>query len=122
KIKTKKLIIGYDHRFGKNREGNFEYLVNRSKKFGFEVEEIPREDIESIGVSSSKIRKALSEGDIKTANLYLGKPFHLSGKVVKGEQRGSKMNFPTANISLSSDDKIIPKDGVYAVRVLCLGK
>lgn len=115
RIHTRKLVIGYDHRFGKNREGSFEYLQQHSQEFGFELEEISREDVEEIGVSSTKIRKALESGDIRTANLYLGRPYELNGLVVKGQQIGRSIGFPTANIHVPNDYKLIPKDGVYAV-------
>ena len=115
RIHTRKLVIGYDHRFGKNREGSFEYLQQHSQEFGFELEEISREDVEEIGVSSTKIRKALEFGDIRTANLYLGRPYELNGLVVKGQQIGRSIGFPTANIHVPNDYKLIPKDGVYAV-------
>ena len=117
KIGTKVLIIGYDHRFGKNREGGFDYLLENSEKYGFEVEEIPREDIDSIAISSTKIREALADGDIENANKYLGQQFILTGKVVQGNQKGRTIGFPTANLSIVDPDKIIPKDGVYAVFV-----
>lgn len=117
KIQTKKLVIGYDHRFGKNREGSFEYLQTHSREFGFELEEISREDVDQIGVSSTKIRKALESGDIQTANLYLGRPYEVNGLVVKGQQIGRLIGFPTANIHVPNDYKLIPKDGVYAVEV-----
>ena len=115
KIQTKKLVIGYDHRFGKNREGSFEYLQTHSSEFGFELEEISREDVDEIGVSSTKIRKALESGDVQTANQYLGRPYELNGIVVKGQQIGRSIGFPTANIHVPNDYKLIPKDGVYAV-------
>ncbi len=115
KIQTKKLVIGYDHRFGKNREGSFEYLQTQSSEFGFELEEISREDVDEIGVSSTKIRKALESGDVQTANQYLGRPYELNGIVVKGQQIGRSIGFPTANIHVPNDYKLIPKDGVYAV-------
>ncbi|AMQ57036.1 bifunctional riboflavin kinase/FAD synthetase [Algoriphagus sanaruensis] len=115
RIHTRKLVIGYDHRFGKNREGSFEYLQQHSQEFGFELEEISREDVEEIGVSSTKIRKALESGDIRTANLYLGRPYELNGLVVKGQQIGRSIGFPTANIHVPNNYKLIPKDGVYAV-------
>ncbi len=121
RIRTKRIIIGYDHRFGKNREGGIEFLISHKKRFGFEVEEIPREDVENIGISSSKIRKALLEGDILTANNYLGMSFHIQGKVVKGDQIGRKIGYPTANIQVADNDKLIPKDGVYAVRTIVKG-
>jgi riboflavin kinase/FMN adenylyltransferase len=115
KIKTKKLIIGYDHRFGKNREGSFEYLQANSAEFGFEMEEISRQEVDYIGVSSTKIRKALEEGDLETAKGYLGRPYELTGIVVRGKQIGRSIGFPTANIQIQTDYKLIPKEGVYAV-------
>ncbi|SEG13148.1 bifunctional riboflavin kinase/FAD synthetase [Algoriphagus boritolerans] len=114
-IKTRKLVIGYDHRFGKNREGSFDYLKSNSAEFGFELEEISRQDVEEIGVSSTKIRKALESGDVKTAATYLGRPYELNGIVIKGQQIGRSIGFPTANIHVPNDYKLIPKDGVYAV-------
>jgi riboflavin kinase / FMN adenylyltransferase len=115
KIGAKALVIGYDHRFGKNREGGFEYLKENAESFGFEVMEIPRHDVESIGISSSLIRNALLEGDVKQAALLLGANYTLSGKVVKGKQLGRTLGFPTANIYVMEDYKLIPSDGVYAV-------
>ncbi|MBC6366132.1 bifunctional riboflavin kinase/FAD synthetase [Algoriphagus sp. AK58] len=115
KIQTKKLVIGYDHRFGKNREGSFEYLQDHSQELGFDLEEISRQDVDDIGVSSTKIRKALESGDIKTATNYLGRPYELNGLVVKGQQIGRSIGFPTANIHIPNDYKLIPHDGVYAV-------
>jgi riboflavin kinase / FMN adenylyltransferase len=117
KIGTKKLVIGYDHRFGKNREGGFDYLQANAQKYGFEVEEILRQDVENIGVSSSKIRKALAEGDVPTANHFLGRNYSLSGIVVKGKQLGRTIGFPTANVLTNESDKLIPHKGVYAVKV-----
>ncbi|OOG73717.1 bifunctional riboflavin kinase/FAD synthetase [Algoriphagus sp. A40] len=114
-IQTKKLVIGYDHRFGKNREGGFEYLKANSSTFGFELEEISRQDVEEIAVSSTKIRKALESGDVKTAESCLGRPYELNGLVIKGQQIGRSIGFPTANIHIPNDYKLIPKDGVYAV-------
>lgn len=122
KIGTKKLVIGYDHRFGKNREGSFEYLQENSSEFGFELEEISRQDVDAIGVSSTKIRRALESGEVSTANQYLGRPYELNGLVIKGQQIGRSIGFPTANIHIPNDYKLIPKDGVYAVRALVLGK
>ncbi len=122
KIHTKKLVIGYDHRFGKNREGSFDYLKSHSHEFGFELEEISRQDVDEIGVSSTKIRQALEIGDIKTANRYLGRPYELNGFVVKGQQIGRSIGFPTANIYIPSDYKLIPRDGVYAVEIRVEGQ
>lgn len=120
-IDTKKLVIGYDHRFGKNREGSFEYLKTNSTSFGFELEEISRQDVDEIGVSSTKIRKSLESGDVKTAMTYLGRPYELNGIVIKGQQIGRSIGFPTANIHIPNDYKLIPKDGVYAVEALVGG-
>jgi riboflavin kinase/FMN adenylyltransferase len=111
-----KLIIGYDHHFGKNREGNLEQLTEYSHLFDFEVEEIPAQDINDVSVSSTKIRKALADKNIKTANKYLGYNFMLSGKVVNGKQLGGQIGFPTANISIEETYKLIPKTGVYIVK------
>jgi riboflavin kinase/FMN adenylyltransferase len=117
-IGTKKLVIGYDHHFGKNREGSFEQLKLNAPKYGFEVEEIPRQDIDHVGVSSTKIRKALEEGDIETATHFLGKPYSLTGRVVAGDKLGRLMGYPTANIETDTRYKLIPMDGIYAVTVL----
>ena len=114
-IGTKKLVIGYDHRFGKNREGSFEYLKDNSSQFGFEVEEIPQEDIDHVGVSSTKIRKALEAGDVETAIKYLGYFYMLSGSVAEGDKLGRTLGFPTANLVIDEPLKLIPAHGVYAV-------
>lgn len=117
KIGTKVLVIGYDHRFGKNREGTFEHLKDFSSLYGFEVEEIPEQDVDEVAVSSTRIRLALEAGDIKTANKYLSKPYSISGMVVKGKQLGRTIGYPTANIVVLDPAKLIPADGVYAVEV-----
>lgn len=117
KIKTNTLVIGYDHRFGKNREGSFEHLKESSSLYGFEVEEIPEQDIDDIAVSSTKIRNALLNNDIQKAQKYLGNSYSLEGKVVKGKQLGRTIGYPTANIEVENTFKLIPQDGVYAVRV-----
>ena len=116
-IGTKKLVIGYDHRFGKNREGSFEQLKLNASAYGFEVEEIPRQDIDHIGVSSTKIRHALEAGDIETATHLLGMPYRLTGRVIKGDKLGRLLGFPTANIEVDTKYKLIPSDGIYAVMV-----
>lgn len=117
KIGTKKLVIGYDHKFGKNREGSFEYLQKEAATYGFEIQEIPRQDLDYIGVSSTEIRKALSAGEVSKAALYLEQNYQLKGLVIKGKQLGRKIGFPTANIKVTDSEKLIPSDGVYAVRV-----
>ena len=122
RIKTKKLVIGYNHRFGRNREGSFEYLARNAKRYGFDVEEIPKQDLDDVAISSTIIRKALASGDISHANLYLGRPYDLEGMVVKGDQLGRKIGFPTANLQIHENAKLIPADGTYAVYVDFQGK
>lgn len=116
-IATKKLVIGYDHRFGNNREGSFDYLKANSGKYGFEVEEILRQDIDDVAVSSTKIRNLLLEGDLSEATLLLGSPYSLRGRVVKGKKIGRMIGFPTANIEIDFKHKLIPADGSYAVKI-----
>ncbi len=121
-VGTKKLVIGYDHRFGKDREGGFQHLVDNANNYGFEVEEIPRQEVANIGISSSKIRKALFEGEIESANEFLGRPYNISGQVVTGDQIGRDMGFPTANILVNDQFKLIPSVGIYAVKVEISGE
>ncbi len=116
-IGTKKLVIGYDHRFGKNREGSFEQLRVNGPTYGFDVEEIPSQDVDHIAVSSTKIRQALEIGDLKNAQHLLGRTYSISGRVVKGDKLGRLMGFPTANIELETHHKLIPMEGIYAVKV-----
>ncbi|MCB0738552.1 MAG: bifunctional riboflavin kinase/FAD synthetase [Bacteroidetes bacterium] len=116
-LKAKKIIIGYDHHFGRNREGSLAILRDYSPIFGFDVEETPAQQIDEINVSSTKIRNALLEGHVDQANHYLGYNYFISGKVVSGFKRGSRIGFPTANIQVNHPNKLIPKDGVYAVRM-----
>lgn len=118
KLKIKTLIIGYDHHFGRNREGNIELLKELAPIYDFEVIEIGAKEIDEVNVSSTKIREALNNGDVSLANLYLGEAFEINGKVVHGQKLGTKIGFPTANIDIESNIKLIPKDGVYAVKVL----
>ena len=115
-LKVQKIIIGYDHRFGRNRKADIQDLKLFGQQSGFEVEEIPAQDIEEVAVSSTKIRRALDEGDIETANKYLGYPYLLSGTVVKGKGIGKTLGFPTANIQLQEKDKLIPGKGVYVIQ------
>ncbi len=117
KIGTTHIIIGYDHRFGKDRSGGLAELQNHALEFGYEVEEIPEQDIDDVAISSTKIRNALLSGDVKTAENFLGYPFHLSGKVIKGDQIGRTIGFPTANLFVEESYKLIPSDGIYAVSV-----
>jgi len=118
KTNTKRLYIGYDHHFGNNREGNIDFLKANASQFGFVVEEIPRQDIDSIGVSSTKIRNALLQGDVAFAKSLLGRNYSLQGIVVHGEKNGRKLGFPTANIEIPESYKLLPGDGAYAVRVM----
>lgn len=115
-LNISKLIIGYDHHFGKNREGNIEQLTEYSQLYDFSVEEIPAQDIDQVSISSTKIRKALAAGHLKTANNYLGYNYMLTGTVVNGKQLGGKIGFPTANINIKETYKLIPKTGVYVVK------
>jgi riboflavin kinase/FMN adenylyltransferase len=116
-IKVSTLIIGYDHQFGRNREGNFEYLKELSELYGFDVKEISAQDINDINVSSTKIRIAIELGDIPLANEYLGYTFPLIGKVIEGKKLGNTIGFPTANLLIEDKTKIIPKPGAYVVYV-----
>jgi len=113
----KTLIIEYDHRFGKNRCGSFDDLKEAAPTYDFQLQKIDAQEIEDVTVSSTKIRKAVSEGDMKQAQKYLGHSFSLSGDVVKGDQIGRTLGFPTANIKVPEAYKLLPGDGVYAVRV-----
>ena len=121
-LKTETLVIGYDHRFGSNREGNIETLKQLSSTYNFKVEEIPAQEINQLNVSSTRIRRAIDEGDVVTANEFLGYPFFVSGIVVKGKQLGRTIGYPTANIFVEDKDKLIPKIGVYAVNVIVENK
>lgn len=116
-IGTRKLVIGYDHRFGRNREGSFEQLKIDGPTYGFDVEEISRLDIDNSAISSSKIRKALDEGDVATASSLLGRPYSISGRVIHGDKLGRVLGFPTANLDLDAHDKLVPAEGIYAVRI-----
>ena len=115
-LNISKLIIGYDHHFGKNREGNIKQLTEYSQLYDFTVEEIPAQDIDDVSVSSTKIRRALHAGNLKTANNYLGYNFMINGVVVNGKQLGGKIGYPTANIDVKESYKLIPKTGVYVVK------
>ena len=115
-LKISQLVVGYDHRFGRNREATIDDLKSFGLDYNFTVDEIPSQDIESIAVSSTKIRNALNKCDLKTANQFLGRPFGLTGTVVKGDGIGKKFGFPTANIQVKQDYKLRPQNGVYLVR------
>ncbi|MDB2521354.1 bifunctional riboflavin kinase/FAD synthetase [Flavobacteriaceae bacterium] len=121
-IGISKLIIGYDHRFGRNREATVEDLKQFGMDYNFTVEEIPAQDIESIAVSSTKVRNAIDSGEIKKANQYLGRPFSLNGTIVEGDKIGREMGYPTANLEIEEDYKLKPQNGVYLVQTSLVDK
>lgn len=112
---VRKIIIGHDHRFGKNRMAGYADLVDYGEEFGFSVEQIPAQEVADVSVSSTRIRKAISEGRIELANSYLGYNYLLSGIVVEGQRLGRTIGFPTANIAVTDPSKLIPANGVYVV-------
>ncbi len=115
-LRTKKIIIGYDHRFGRNRNANIQDLIAFGNTLDFDVEEIPAQEIDDVSVSSTKIRNALIKGDIETANNYLHYPYMLTGTIKKGKGLGKQFGFPTANLHIAEEYKLIPKNGVYVVK------
>lgn len=122
KLKIKKIILGHDHRFGKNRSASIDDLIIFGKKYNFEVEQISAQKIDQVAISSTKIRTALLEGNITLASQYLGYQYSFSGKVVKGKQLGRTIGFPTANIQIDEEYKLIPKNGVYIVKSIISDK
>ena len=114
-VGARQLVIGYDHRFGRNREGGFDYLSQHANRYGLRVEEIRREDVDAVGVSSTRVRRALLAGDIATANRYLGYAYPLTGRVVDGQKLGRTIGYPTANLELPEPLKLVPARGIYAV-------
>ncbi len=116
-LNTHKLVIGYNHHFGRNREGSFEHLKEYAPLYGFEVEEISAQLIDDVSISSTKIRNSLLSGDVSKAADYLGYNYPLKGQVIEGQQIGRTLGFPTANLKVLDGSKLIPKDGVYAVHV-----
>jgi riboflavin kinase/FMN adenylyltransferase len=122
KFHVKKIVIGYDHRFGKDRTANIEDLISFGKKYGFDVEQISVKEIEEVSISSTKIRNALSEGNIELVNNYLGYQYHFTGVVTKGQQLGRTIGYPTANIVLLEEYKLLPQNGVYVVQSVIGGK
>jgi riboflavin kinase/FMN adenylyltransferase len=115
-LKVSKLMIGYDHRFGRNREATVKTLKSFGLDYNFKVDEIPAQDIESISVSSTKVRKAIRSGDFKLVNKFLSRPFNLSGKIIKGDELGRKIGYPTANLKIFEKYKLKPQNGVYLTR------
>lgn len=116
KLNIGKIIIGYDHRFGRNRTADINDLIAFGKQYNFDVEQISAEEINQTPVSSTKVRNALLEGNIAQANSFLGYPYFITGKVIHGKKLGRKLGFPTANISVEEKYKLIPKNGVYVVK------
>ena len=116
-FKPHTIIIGYDHRFGKNRSGNYELLEVKGQEFNYKVKEIPEHILHNITISSTKIRTQLLEGNISTANELLGYDYFFSGNVITGKQLGRTIGFPTANLAINNESKLIPGNGVYAVTV-----
>ncbi|WP_088340298.1 bifunctional riboflavin kinase/FAD synthetase [Robiginitalea sediminis] len=121
-LKARKVIIGYDHRFGRNRTASIQDLIAFGNLYDFEVEEIPAQEIRDVSVSSTKIRNALETGDLETANAYLGYPYMLSGIVKPGKQLGRTLGFPTANLQVGATYKLIPANGVYTVSSTLSGR
>ena len=117
KIGTRKIIIGYDHRFGKDRQGGLADLQQAAPVYGFEVIEIPEQDINHVAVSSTRIRQALLRADIEQANAFLGYPFFITGKVIRCNQIGRQIGYPTANLLVEESYKLIPADGIFAATV-----
>jgi len=122
KLKVSRLVIGYDHHFGKDREGQLQHLQEYGKKFNFKVEEVKAQKIEDTAISSTKIRKALMVGDLITANKFLGYYYSFRGQVVKGDEIGGTIGFPTANLLPDDSAKLIPGDGIYAALAEFKGK
>ena len=116
RLNIQKIIIGYDHRFGRNRTANIDDLINYGEQYGFEVEQISVQEINEISVSSTKIRQALIEGNMALANDYLGYDYFITGTVIQGKQLGRTINFPTANLAIQENYKLIPQNGVYIVK------
>ncbi len=116
KFKIQKIIIGHDHRFGKNRTADIHDLIAFGKQYGFEVEQISVQEIEEVSISSTKIRKAITDGNMTLANDYLGYKYFLTGTVSKGKQLGRTIGFPTANLIIKENEKLIPKNGAYVVK------
>jgi riboflavin kinase/FMN adenylyltransferase len=115
-LKAKKIIIGYDHRFGRNRTADISTFKDFGEQYGFVVEEITKQDVDDVAVSSTKIRTALQKGQIEKANAFLGQPYMLTGTIVKGKGIGKTLGYPTANIQIEEAYKLIPKNGVYIVK------
>ena len=118
RLNVKKMVIGYDHQFGKNREGNIKFLQDVSETYDFEVIEISAEEVDEVNISSTKIRRTIEAGEMELARKFMGEPFELFGKVIDGQAIGRELGYPTANIDIESEIKLIPKFGVYAANIL----
>jgi riboflavin kinase/FMN adenylyltransferase len=121
-IGVKYLVVGYDHHFGRNREGDIQLLREYAETFAFQVEEIAAQTLEEVNISSTKVRNAIKDGDVAAAERYLGYAYRLAGLVVEGEGRGRQLGFPTANVIPLSQEKLVPSVGVYAVEVVMGGR
>jgi riboflavin kinase/FMN adenylyltransferase len=121
-FKIKKIIIGHDHRFGRNRTATIDDLINFGETYDFEVEQISAEEINEVSISSTKIRNALLEGNIELATNYLGYDYSFTGIIIKGKQLGRTIGYPTANIEMDEDYKLIPNNGVYIAKSVLNGK
>jgi len=122
KLHPHTLIIGYDHQFGKGRKGNYELLEEYGSRLGFEVKEIPKQVLQQSAISSTRVRKALLHQDIETAKLLLGYDYFFEGVIIHGDQIGRTIGYPTANIQINNEEKLVPGDGVYAVQVVIESK
>ncbi|MFN8278295.1 MAG: bifunctional riboflavin kinase/FAD synthetase [Chitinophagales bacterium] len=121
-FQPKAIVIGYDHRFGKNRSGGLELLEQLQARYHYHLEEIPKQELDAIAISSTKIRQALKDGETTSANDLLGHRYSISGVVVKGLQNGRKLGYPTANMQSTDNNKLIPRNGIYAARALVRGR
>ncbi|HMO60533.1 MAG TPA: bifunctional riboflavin kinase/FAD synthetase [Ferruginibacter sp.] len=121
KFQPHTIIIGHDHHFGKNRSGNYELLEAKAQAFNYRVKEIPEYMLQEVTISSTRIREALLKNDVDTANIFLGYPYFFSGTVVQGNKLGRTIGYPTANLHIEDNSKLVPGNGVYAVDVLING-
>lgn len=117
-LNVETLVIGYDHHFGRNREGSFKHLQELAPLYNFIVEEISAQEIQKVNISSTKIRHSLLNGEIQAANQFLGYPYLIKGSVISGDKKGRTIGFPTANVEVDEWYKLIPTKGVYAVKII----
>lgn len=121
-IGMKRLVVGFNHSFGRNREGNLDFMKAKAPEYGYELEVVDARLVEQIAVSSTRIRNALTQGDLREANASLGRAYRVEATVVRGEGRGRDLGFPTANLEPLDPDQLVPAEGVYAVRVHYAGR